>query len=755
MNLTFGISRLGGMLGDFWDTVVGGLQAIVAAAIYLVPNFFYTIFIGLAFILDLVQSLFRKMAGLESYSMQGIEYNRGDIAIELINNNDVKNVFISMMVLGLVLLIMSTFIAVIKSEYEPMDKKGSNSKGKIIGQSLRAMFNAFTVPVIAVLGLMVGNALLYSLDLATSSPGTSNLSGRVFHSSAFDANRARPGTAAYDSEFLESLEGQNHFGIFVEENIGALVYSVADKIDDAFKNNRKVIGGNHTIDFSTEEYDLFDLIGEPTYPSSFSIYNYKLVWFYYDLFFFNFFIGIGVAFGLTLILLQALLGLVKRLYSLVILFIVSPPIIAITPINPEAFKNWKKAFIGSALSAYSTVIVFNLFLMMIPVIGEIEFFIVATDATVGEAVGASIGNYFSQLLIILGGGVFFKDFSKQLAGMIGAEDALGEGAGKSKAFMEGMGKAAIATGTGIGAVAGIYKKGFKTSKKLAGVIKSPVDEAIQGWQKAGEEGKSRFGGMLKGAGQGLVDNDVANFFNKKAEDGSRMGFGESMKLNAKNFGDRVTGGIKNAPKAIKDWAMVNPLSRVMGTNKVWSAWEESNKENVKKKKADSKKAREKRETERLETRHQEIMGAVGGNKASAAPQLDATGEPMGDDVMDYYVNKEQNALETIENEINLTQSQLGLGMFTGSQKQEKQNYIKNMKQKKQNQMAKIKSAQAEVESVKKFLKNNKGMSVRNMSEIDIAAGVASKHRSVIQAAKDIQNQSQNLKKEIQNMNKKP
>ncbi len=234
-----------------------------------------------------------------------------------------------------------------------------------------------------------------------------------------------------------------------------------------------------------------------------------------------------------------------------------------------------------------------------------------------------------------------------------------------------------------------------------------------------------------------------------------MGFGESMKLNAKNFGDRVTGGIKNAPKAIKDWAMVNPLSRVMGTNKVWSAWEESNKENVKKKKADSKKAREKRETERLETRHQEIMGAVGGNKASAAPQLDATGEPMGDDVMDYYVNKEQNALETIENEINLTQSQLGLGMFTGSQKQEKQNYIKNMKQKKQNQMAKIKSAQAEVESVKKFLKNNKGMSVRNMSEIDIAAGVASKHRSVIQAAKDIQNQSQNLKKEIQNMNKKP
>ena len=523
------MSQLAG-LGDIVDGIVGGLgnfiNRIIDGYLALFANWFYTIFLAFATLLDLIQALFRKLAGLEYYVVNGQETTQTrDIALELLSNQAVMNIFWSLVILGVVLLFISTFIAVIKSEYQPLETKGSNSKGKIIGKALKSVLLMATVPVVSILGLFVGNALLNSLDQATSGTQNAKLSGRIFEAAAYEANRSREGLGCFDEDFLDNLANENNFGLFIESNSGFIVETVADKIDAAFANNTEVLNGNYEYDFSISINPVLDWvygkIGRPNYPESFSIYSYRLVWFYYDLTNFNFFIAIGVSIMLITILLMTMLGLIKRLYAIVMLFVLAPPIIAISPINEDAYnKKWKPEFISNVLSAYSTIVVMNLYIMLIPVFAQIEFFQIDSTMSNAQQIANQVGNLVSQLFILIGGAVFFKDFSKTLAGMVGAGDALGEGAGKSKEFMQATAKAAsIASGLG-----------------ATKVFTTPFKSGVKAINNGIKTGRDIYQGKKNGmTGWAAISNAVSNR-KKEAWDGVK---------------GKVS-GLKN--KAISEWA---------------------------------------------------------------------------------------------------------------------------------------------------------------------------------------------------------
>jgi hypothetical protein len=542
MNLAAKLSQLAG-LGDIVNGIVGGLtdtiQNLINGYLSLLANWFYGIFLALATVLDVVQMLFRKMAGLEYLVINGQQTNQTrDLALEIISNQTIMNIFWSLVILAVVLLFITTFVAVIKSEYQPLEARGGNSKGKIIGKSLKSVVLMATVPVVAILGLFIGNALLKSLDMATSNSQDAKLSGRIFAAAAYEANRAREGVGSFEQAFLDSLQDENNFGLFISTTSGFIEKTVADKIDAAFQENTPTPGNENWVpgaaivttyptNFTiTKEENptlnfVYNYIGEPEYPAKFSIYNFRLVWFYYDLNNFNFFVAMGVVIMLVGILLQVLLGLIKRLYSLTMLLVVVPPIIALAPVNEEAFKKWKGEFIKNALTAYSVVVVMNLYIMLIPVLATIQFF-VPTDATSGllaSDTSLQVLNLLAQLLILIGGAVFFKDFSAGLAGMIGADDALKEGAGKSKDFIGAASKAATMA-TGIGGTAMLLNKAAMSpltggEKAIRSFRKEYKNQEAQGWSSY---------------------HAAANAFKKTAGDGARKGWGT----------------IKNAPTTLKD-----------------------------------------------------------------------------------------------------------------------------------------------------------------------------------------------------------
>ena len=94
-----------------------------------------------------------------------LEGKEGDIVIQFIQSDIVQQVFWAMVVLAVVLIFITSFVAVIKTEF---DKNGNNNKKKVLSNALRGVVNFLIVPVVSIFGVIVGNSLLKTLDDAST-----------------------------------------------------------------------------------------------------------------------------------------------------------------------------------------------------------------------------------------------------------------------------------------------------------------------------------------------------------------------------------------------------------------------------------------------------------------------------------------------------------------------------------------------------------------------------------------------------------
>lgn len=174
-----------------------------------------------------------------------------------------------------------------------------------------------------------------------------------------------------------------------------------------------------------------------------SIYNIGLVYYYYDLSLtggFDYIICTICLLFCAWTLLLASLGLIKRLFMTVTLFLISPPICATYPIDGgKILERWRTEFVKNALSAYSTVVVMNIFLSLLPLVSKMKLFISYADI-LPIPIPTPFANYIAKILIVIGGLVFFKEGSGIVAQIIGAGDTTGDGAKNAGAFGKGVGR---------------------------------------------------------------------------------------------------------------------------------------------------------------------------------------------------------------------------------------------------------------------------------------------------------------------------
>lgn len=90
-----------------------------------------------------------------------------------------------------------------------------------------------------------------------------------------------------------------------------------------------------------------------------------------------------------------MLGLVKRVYDLVLLFMALPLISATIPLDDGArFKQWRDSVVSKVILAYGVVLSINIFLLITPIINNISF------ASLGWS--AFVENLFKAFMLIGG-----------------------------------------------------------------------------------------------------------------------------------------------------------------------------------------------------------------------------------------------------------------------------------------------------------------------------------------------------------------
>ena len=452
-----------------------------------IPKIMYFLYAAVASCLDAMQLLMRRLAGLDVYyvNMDGGdivggtgEAVSGDPVMEFIygilgigenagSYQALNTTFWSLAIFAVIVLVVSTMIALIKSHYQEDGAK--TAPLQYIYTAIKAILTFCIVPFAVIIGLMTSNFLLSTLDSITAGSGTeeavvgiygpqatnllnahtdesgnryysrydffgfgeaansTTFSGSLFKAAGYEANRVRMGSMGEES-------GGAWTGFFTFDGLfgpGSSGYAaatdkreyVAYQIDYAFQNNLDLAGlyyapqiydatGNDLF-LTISSIDVFALAGAvPT----FSKYNVGLVWAYYNLWKFNFMVGIAsiiVCFG---IFISIIIGLMSRLIKSIILFLIYAPTLGLAPMDDfGAFKKWRTEFIQQILMAFGSVIGMNIFFLVLPYINNIAFFnIYLIDAIV-------------SVVVMVTGLMIIKSLISFFSGLVGGADALKEG----------------------------------------------------------------------------------------------------------------------------------------------------------------------------------------------------------------------------------------------------------------------------------------------------------------------------------------
>jgi len=463
-------------LGGVWQKVSDFFTGILA----LIPQFLFFIYTCCASLMDLMQFVIRKVAGLDVYYVNG-EAVTGDIVSDFIYGilgiskgtrySSLTTVFWSLVIFGCILLVLTTIFAIIKAQYN-YDAQKSNPI-TILKNSVKTFFLMAIVPICCIFGVYLSNILLQALDQITSYSSTTQVadvyknssinytdffekgttatgqeayasydffgarsysntptfSGLLFKISCKDANRVRHDSFTASTATTHGTEDFKwaDLGIFTSEieSVEARKEDVANMIDFAFANclslkekqTASVLGTESKALVSSFSYleSAVWYLGTINF-SCFSKYNVGLVWYYYNLWLYNYFVAYAGMIACLAIFGSVFFGMISRMIKLLCLFMLYPTFVGIGPLdNNSAIDKWKKEFIKNTLMGYGAVVGLNLSFFLMDEFQKIYFF------------QYDVLNNLMSIVLIIAILAVIKDVIKLVSAMAGGEDAAGTG----------------------------------------------------------------------------------------------------------------------------------------------------------------------------------------------------------------------------------------------------------------------------------------------------------------------------------------
>ncbi len=270
----------------------------------------YTLQSGVCFLIDFIKRIFFKLCGLDTVTIDG---EQKDLVTSLVQSNTIHRVFLTIFLIGVILLTVFVIIALIRANYQQNEKK---SRSAIFTKAGHSFLIFLLIPFLLVAGMTLVNTIMASINTSMQvylTDGQTYIGGQMLITS---------GSNAFIGEASERVAIETKF------LTGALDY-----------NN---------LDVVKQYYNVADI-------------NYV----------------IGILGGLVMLIMFVISSVtfIQRIFDIILLYIISPITVSTIPLDEgNRFRIWKDMLISKILGAYGIILVMNLFFLIMPQVSQMTFF---------------------------------------------------------------------------------------------------------------------------------------------------------------------------------------------------------------------------------------------------------------------------------------------------------------------------------------------------------------------------------------------
>ncbi len=270
----------------------------------------YTLQSGVCFLIDFIKRIFFKLCGLDTVTING---EQKDLVTSLVQSDTIRRVFLTIFLIGVILLTVFLIIALIRANYQSNEKK---SRGTIFTKAGQSFLIMLLIPFLLVAGMTLVNTIMASI----------NTSMQVY-----------------------ITEGQTYIGGQMLITSGSTAY-IGEASERALIETKFLTGAL--------DYNNLDVVKQ-----------------YYDVANINYVIGILGGLVMLVMFVISSVTFIQRIFDIILLYIISPVSISTIPLDEgNRFRVWKDMLISKILGAYGIILVMNLFFLIMPQVSQMTFF---------------------------------------------------------------------------------------------------------------------------------------------------------------------------------------------------------------------------------------------------------------------------------------------------------------------------------------------------------------------------------------------
>ena len=173
----------------------GTLEKIGLSILSLFLKLIYFICKWIMYFLDIIFFYIKQISGMtvDTSSLESLASGETDMVFKMltVNSNLIVQIIRQLIGVGLIVIIVLTIIAVIKTQYDAFIKNSPASNSKAMMNLAKSLILIIVTPAIAIGGIMMSNIVLKSLYNATSVSGAPSLGSSIFSMASTSGNMYR------------------------------------------------------------------------------------------------------------------------------------------------------------------------------------------------------------------------------------------------------------------------------------------------------------------------------------------------------------------------------------------------------------------------------------------------------------------------------------------------------------------------------------------------------------------------------------
>jgi len=305
-------------------------------------------------LVDFLEQIFNVFAGVSPVEAEGQTTYLLDAFFQM---KEVSRAFAYITVMAVAISFIFTIFKTAKS-ISDMALENKNPVSKVLADGMKAAVTFMLIPFLCIamlqLSSLVTNQAVGAFDAAQG--GSTSMGTIIFLSASLDADKATTGRR-------DAITGE--MDVLAEDRSP----SFADDVRKPYLDG-------------TKDYRDLKVVKKDFHPANF-----------------NYAVGFGSSVILLLVLAGAAMIFIRRLFELLILYLVSPFFVSTIPLDDGAiFKKWRELFIAKFFSGFGVIFSMRYYLMLVPAIAGSRLCLYSMSLP-----NASIINTVLKMFLIIGG----------------------------------------------------------------------------------------------------------------------------------------------------------------------------------------------------------------------------------------------------------------------------------------------------------------------------------------------------------------